>query len=110
MLASGRFNQLVALQRRAAGTDARGQPNGAWTTFATVWARVRPQRGREFFAAGQTQEAAGVMFDIRYRTGLDGTVRVVWNEQPHDVISVADVEGTRQWLELAAVRGVKDGR
>lgn len=109
-LPAGQMRERVTLERRAAGVDALGQPSGAWTPLATVWARVRGMRGREFFAAGQTQEVAPVFFDIRHRTDLDGTVRVVWRGQPHDVTSVADVDGRREWLELSAVRGVGDGR
>ena len=108
-LSAGALDQRITLQRRAAGTDARGQPNGAWTDVATVWARARAMRGREFFGAGQVHEVAPVFFNIRYRADLDGAVRVLWRGQAHDITSVADVSGRKEWLELSAVRGVGDG-
>lgn len=107
----GQLDQRVKLQRRAAGVDARGQPNGEWETVATVWAKVRPLRGRELFAAGQMQEVSDVEVTIRYRSDIRTSAwRLQWRGQNLDITAPpADIDGQRVWLQLLATSGVRDG-
>ena len=109
-LNAGDLNQRITLQSKAAGVDALGQDSTTWSDVATVWAQAQPIRGREYFAAGQTQSEVSVRFRIRYRSGIDSTMRVLWNSQAHDIESVIDVNGARVALELMCLAGVKDGR
>ena len=107
----GMLDQRLTLQSRAAGADVLGQPSGAWQTVATVWGKVRPLRSRELFAAGQVQNVSDVEFTIRYRSDVLATWRVLWRGTPHDITGAPiDVDGQRQWLQLLAASGVRDGR
>jgi len=111
MAGAGNLNQRITLQQRAATQDGLGQAAGVWQDVATVWGRAQPLRGREFFAAGQTQAAAEVKFTIRYRAGLLPSMRVLWRGQPHDMVAPPiEVEGGREYLELMCATGVRDGR
>lgn len=106
---SGNLDQRVTLQSRAAGLDALGQANGAWTDVATVWAKVAPLSSREFFAAAQIQQEQTVRITIRQRPGVSQLTRVLWKGVAYDVTSV--IQYPRQpFLELRALQGVKDGR
>lgn len=106
----GQFDQRVQLQARVAGQDAHGQANGAWQTVATVWGKVEPLRGREFFAAGQSQSEVEVRVRIRYRSGITTQMRVLWRDAAHDIISVIEPLGAREQLELMCSTGKRDGR
>lgn len=107
---SGLLRERITLQQRVAGVDALGQALANWADVATVWAQALPIRGREWFAAGQTQAEVSVRFVLRYRTGVDASMRVLWRNQAHDIVSVIDVGGMRADLELMCLAGVKDGR
>jgi SPP1 family predicted phage head-tail adaptor len=107
---AGQLDQRITLRRRTAGVDALGQPSTTWANLVTVWAAARPQRGREFFAAGQQQAEGGVTFTIRHRADVQVTDQVLWRDQPHDIVSIADPAGRRETLELITVAGVRDGR
>ena len=109
-LNAGQLDQRVTLQARVAGVDARGQGTETWADLATVWAQVTPLRGREYFAAGQTQTPADVRMRLRYRADVTPAHRVVWRGVPHDIVSVADMMAGAEMLELLCVAGVKDGR
>lgn len=101
----------ITIQRRDDGQDGYGQTIEAWTDVCTVWAAAEPLRGRELFAAQQTQEQSEVRFVIRYRDGIDAAMRVIWRGQPHGITAPPiDQRGRRQWLELMCSTGVKDGR
>lgn len=107
----GQLDQRVTLQRRNDGVDVLGQASGAWATVATVWAKARPLRSRELFAAGATQNVADVEFTINYRADVRSTWRVLWRGQPHDITGQPiDIDGQRVWLQLLATSGVRDGR
>lgn len=106
---AGKLNQRVLIEQRTAGVDALGQELTSWTTVADTWAAAKPLRGREFFAAGQMQSEVSIKFSIRWRAGIEPTMRLTWRGQPHEIISVIDVEGARQVLELMCLDGVRDG-
>ncbi|WKB52308.1 phage head closure protein [Eleftheria terrae] len=107
---AGELNQRIALQQLASVKDAYGQEQGVWIKAATVWAKAEPLSGREFFAAAQAQSEVTVRFTIRYRPGLQSSMRVLWRGQPHEVASVIELQGGREWLQLMCLQGVRDGR
>jgi SPP1 family predicted phage head-tail adaptor len=107
---AGHLGERITLQRRVESTDALGQASQAWVPMIEVWASAEPLRGREFFAAGQTQSDVTTRFVIRYRQDVTNTMRVVWRGEPYDILSVVEPLGQRQMLELMCSQGVKDGR
>lgn len=108
---AGLLTQRITLQSRAAAQDVLGQASGAWQDVAEVWARARPLRSRELFAAGAIQNITDVEFTIRWRADVRTTWRILWRGQAYDITGEPiDVDGQRQWLEILAASGVRDGR
>lgn len=110
MLNAGQLDQRITLQSRVAGVDALGQEAVTWSDVATVWAQAQPLRGREFFAAGQTQSEVAIRFRIRHRDDVTSTMRVLWRGVAHDVESVIELAGAQTALELMCLAGVRDAR
>ena len=110
-ITAGQLSVRVKLQSPPPAIDDLGQATGAWVDVAEVWARPRPLRSRELFAAGQVQNISDVEFTIRWRADVRATWRVLWDDVPHDITGPPiDVDGQRQWLQLLASAGVRDGR
>lgn len=111
----GRANQRIKLQAKSITRNAIGEEVVTWTDVVTdtadhaIWAEVWPLKGREFFAAQQTQYAADVRFRIRYRTGIVRDQRVLWNGEPYDITQVVDVGAAHHTIEILAVNGVRNG-
>ncbi len=105
----GQLRERVTIESRTTTLDGFGQNVAAWTALATVWAQALPLRGREFFSAAQVQQERSVKFTLRYRPDIVPTMRLVWRGQPHDITGVIDLGGQREWLEVIALAGVKDG-
>lgn len=106
-LEAGALDQRVQLQKRTPGTnvDALGQAVDPWATVATVWAHAAPLRGRDYFAAGQTQEELTVRFLLRYRADVGPGWRVQWRGKAYEVVGEpVDVNGRRERLELMCRR------
>lgn len=111
----GRANQRLKLQAKSVTRNSIGEEIVAWTDVVTetadhaIWAEAWPMKGREFFAAQQTQYAADVRFRIRYRDGITREMRILWNDEPYDIVMLVDVGAGRHTIEILAVNGIRNG-
>jgi SPP1 family predicted phage head-tail adaptor len=106
---AGTYDQRVTIQRRNATADRLNEMVPAWQDVATVWARARPLRGREFIAASQAGSELSVEFAIRYRDDVLATMRVQWRGKAFDIVGdPIDVDGQRWELLLMCASGVGD--
>ena len=85
---AGRLNKRVLIQSPATGQDATGEPTTGWTDVATVWASIVDVSGREYVAAGGTQNSAQTKITIRYRAGIVPSMRVVHGSDAYNVEAV----------------------
>lgn len=74
------------------------------------WAASEPVRGREYFTAQQMQDVTEIKFTIRHHADVRATDRVVWRGRNHEILSVIDPRGQREFLELMCMDGLRDGR
>lgn len=112
MIAAGRMDQRITIQRRVSGVDAYGQESQGWLDVVTIWAEAMTKRGREYIAAGQQQASALVVFRVRYRADLlqDSSMRVVWGGVAYDVVEPPqDVNGQKTMIEIPCASGMRDG-
>ncbi len=78
----------VTLRKKEITEDALKQQSEVWTDIATVWARIEPLSGREYFAARQENADVSVKVVIRYLPGITAETRVVFDGRVFDVLSV----------------------
>lgn len=107
MSLSQRLNKRVTLQARAAGQSASGAPLTTWADVATVWASVDDVSGREFLAAGGTQNAVTTKIMIRDRAGVVATMRAKHGADIYSIESV--LRQDNHTLLLMCSRGVNNG-
>lgn len=81
-----------------------------WALLVEVWAQWIPLRTRDQFAAGQVQPSITGRFRIRRRSGLDSTMRVVWDGVDYQVVGAPVPVAGREWIDLNVLAGVSDGR
>jgi len=103
----GKLNRRVTIQQAGTTQDANGEIIDGWSTFATVWASVVDVSGREFLAAGGTQNEALTKVAIRYLAGVVPAMRVVCGADTYNVQSVLGQD--KRSLLLMCSRGVSDG-
>ena len=111
MIAAGEMTERITFQQRSVTKNGLGEEVVTWADVATVWAEVRPLRGREFYAANQTQQVVDVRFVIRKRSGLTVDQRLLWKSTPYDITGL--IPGTGPYLgtlEIMATNGVRNGR
>jgi len=89
---SGKLDRQVELKHRTLGSpSATGMRAETYTTYATVWAEKLDVSGREFFAAQTKDAELTTRFNIRYRTDVVPTDRLVSEGRDYDITQVSEV-------------------
>lgn len=108
---AGKLRHRVTIQQPGQTQDpATGEPTTDWQDVATVWASVEPLSAREFIAAQAGQSEISARIKIRYREGIDATMRILHRGKAYNIEGVlADPQSGRHYLTLPVSEGVNDG-
>lgn len=108
-VASGKLRHRVALQALTVTQDpGTGEMLSSWQTIATPWADIVPMSGREFQAASAEQSEVRGRIVIRYRDGVDATMRVVHRGKHYAIhAALPDMESGIEHLSLMVGEGVR---
>jgi SPP1 family predicted phage head-tail adaptor len=108
-VASGKLRHRVALQAPTVSQDPEtGEMVNSWSTVANPWADIVPMSGREFLAAAAEQSEVRGRIVIRYRDGVDATMRVVHRGKYYAIHAVLpDMESGVEHLSLMVGEGVR---
>lgn len=98
---AGDLDRKIVIQSFTETQDAYGAPVKTWAAFATVWAQVRPVRGREGFEAEQVAAQILATFRIRYLAGVLLTMRISYDGKVWNLRSINEI-GRREGLEIEA--------
>lgn len=91
MINAGELNRRVTIQYQAKTQDTDGAEIVTWTDLDTVWAKIETLQGREYFAAQQVKSEASSKITIRYKTGLDTTMRFKYGNRHLYMLNMQDV-------------------
>lgn len=91
------FRQLTITQ-----DPNTGEMIETWTDYVSVFARVDPLVGREYFAAAAVQAEDSRKFTMRYRGDIDATMRIAFDGNEYDIQSIQNIRsGNRETLIYA---------
>ena len=112
MTIAHRLNKRVTLQQLVKGKTPTGAPTELWenvikTGDGMIWAGIRDLTGRQFVAAGGTQNEVQTEIEIRYRAGVIPAMRALHGADVYDIAAVLDQKGKA--LLLMASKGVNRG-
>lgn len=109
MVSAGYLDQRVTFQAQNLSPDGTGGFTEAWADFGdtpTVWAHVKPLRGREVIQEGSDAAVAEYRFIVRYRADVVEADRIVWNGSAYNIRQVMRTSGRELFLQIIAERGV----
>lgn len=109
MLDPGTLRARISLQSKVITQDSTGAPVETWSEIAALWAAKEPLSGREFFDAQGVFEEAMVRFRIRYREGVESSLRIAHGGRIYNIKSIIDPEERHRELALLCSEGVSDG-
>lgn len=103
MIRPGALRYEVTFQRRSTVRDSAGEPGQTWTNVLTRRAALERTPGAEVRAAAQRNERVPVVFRLRYVSGVDAHMRLVFDGRVHNVVSAVDPDGLKHELVVTAV-------
>lgn len=101
---SGRFRHRISILKPPGPDDVDevGQPLDEWIPVAETWASIEPLRGRELFAAQQVNAEVTARITIRYRTGIDRTMKAIYNDAEFEFLYIINVDYENRELQIMA--------
>jgi len=79
-----------------------GEMTESWADAFSVFARVEPLLGREYFAAAAVQAEDTTKFTMRHRGDIDTTMRIAFDGNEYDITSIQNIRsGNRETLIYA---------
>ncbi len=104
---AGRRNRHITIEQVAEGTtDSYGTPTLTWSTYATRFASVMPESGREFQAAKAVRADLTHLIEMPYCSGVTAKMRVALGTRYLQIVSVANLEEANTTMRLACVERV----
>ena len=96
----------VEFQTLTETADGQGGFVATWNTFDTVWANVVPASGSEKVMAQKLEENYDYNITIRYKTGLNSKMRIVFNGRIFHIKSIIIDEERKWFTRINAKEGI----
>lgn len=86
-----------------------GAMTEVWADHVSVFAKVEPLVGREFFAAAAVQAESTVKFTIRFRGDLTSIMRIVFDGEHYNITSIQNIRSANREMLIYAKAGPTQG-
>lgn len=108
---AGDLRHRVSIQQDQSTQDpVSGDMTQEWIEVGKAWAAIEPLSAREFIAAQASQSKVTTRITIRYRAGIDHTMRLVHNGRIYNIEgTLADKDSGLEYLTLPCSEGVNEG-
>jgi len=101
MVKAGELNRQITFRRATFTYDSKNEQIPTDVDAATVWAGVITTGGREFYAAQKLNAETSKVFKIRYRTDVNGTMKIKYGKKTYEIIEINDVDGKNEELLIS---------
>ena len=109
---AGKLRHRITIQAKGMTQDpVTGEMVEGWSDLVSVWASVEPLSTREFIAASAGQSEITARIVVRYRDGLDSTMRAIHRGKVYEFAGppLADKDSGLEYLTIPAKEGVRNG-
>ena len=96
----GDFDQRITIQTLSEAADDFGQRIQTFSTLANVWARVEEKNGNESELGNQIVARKRVDFVIRYKTGLNERMRVVYRGNTYKIQTIVNDDARKSVMRI----------
>lgn len=94
----GELRHRLTLERLVQTADGAGGFSESWAVEATLWGRLRPLSGSEAFGAGRLSGRHGYEITVRYRAGVDPSMRFRMGTRVFEIVSLENAGERSRWL------------
>jgi len=99
---AGKLRNRITIQTYTDSIASNGETTKTWTTFATVFAEIRPISGRELVMAGKVQGELSHVIKIRFISGVLSKMRITDGTRTFEIVAaVPDRTNSRDLIITA---------
>jgi SPP1 family predicted phage head-tail adaptor len=84
----GRLRHRIILEESRITRDSFGAEIFEWVQVSEIWADVTPLSGKEFVAFKQINAEISSKVTLRYQSGIDTKMRVLFNDRIFEILSI----------------------
>ena len=108
---AGRLRHRVSLQEYVELVDpSTGARDNDWREIAKIWASIEPLSARDFIQSSALQSQVTTRITIRFRAGVNASMRIVHKGRVYNVTGVlADRDTGLEYLTLPCTEGANAG-
>ena len=99
---AGEYRNYITIQTLATTQLSDGSSSETWTTQISLWAKIHPISGREYYSAQQTQAELTHNIYARYTPGVAPEDRVLWGGRTFNILEVINVDERSEEMILRA--------
>lgn len=89
---AGELRHQIQIQAPSKTRNAYGEEISSWVTVATVWSKISPLQGREYYEAQKINAEATHEIKIRYRAGLRPDMRFLYGRRIFPIESIKNTD------------------
>ena len=97
---AGELRQRITFQQPVKAEDGYGGHVVTWANLVSVWARVEPISGREYFEAHKIQAEVTHRVKVRWLVTVNKSMRILYGERVLEIESIIDIDERRKFLEI----------
>ena len=106
---AGALRHVIQVQDKTVTRGEYGEAIDAWATVLRANANVEPLRGKEFIEGVASQSQITHKIRLRYRSGIQPTMRVLFCGRYLEIMYVIDVGERKRELNLYCKEVFTDG-
>lgn len=104
----GKLNKRITFLKLTTGYDEMGQEiESTRQPFKTVWANIKPLRGREYWDAKKKSAEQNYKIITRYHDGITTDMCIQYKDKVMHIESIANVEEEGTMLEIQCYESIE---
>ena len=98
----GAMRHRITIEAPTDIPDGSGGFTRSWVPVVTLWAAVGATAAAEAIRDEAERETPSRTFTIRWRSDVSSTDRILFDDRPHNILSVTDPDGRHAVLNILA--------
>lgn len=104
----GQLRDRITIQQRSSvQDDATGEISQTWADVALIWANVQHVNGLSAIKAGMDTSSVKASIRIRYRSGIDASMRVLHGADTYTIEAVIPNKNSGHIDLIAVIKNAK---
>ncbi len=99
----GDLRHRITFQSERKVADTYRGHTSTWDDVATVWAKVEPVSGREYYYSHQLKNVISHKITVRHRDDITAELRIVFEKRIMKIESLVNLQEQERFIEIRCI-------